>query len=60
MKSAKMSQVLQVLEISEIWICQIFGFFWPPKATSTRSKQPVERYGDSDINKVYLNITDNL
>ena len=53
-----MSRVLQVIEIFEIWICHIFEFFWPPKLTSTLSKQLAEHGGDDDNNKVYLNITD--
>ena len=41
----KMSQVLQVLEIFEIWICHIFEFCWLPKMTSTLSKRPTEHDG---------------
>ena len=55
-----MSLVLQVLEIIEIWICHIFEFYWPPKATSTIIKQPADSDGDGDNNKVYIKITDNL
>ena len=55
-----MSRVLQVLQIFEIWICHIFEFCWPPKVTSTLSKQLTEHDGDGDNNKVYLDITDNL
>ena len=40
-----MPQVLQVLDISEIWICQFLEFFWPPKVTMTRSKQRAEHDG---------------
>ena len=53
-----MFQVLHELEIFEIWICQIFGFFLPPKVTSTRSNRPAERDGDGEKNKVYLIIDD--
>ena len=52
-----MSRVLQMLEISDIWICHIFEFCWTPKLTSTLSKQPTENDGDGDNNKVYYNIT---
>ena len=52
-----MSRVLQVLEIFEIWICRIFEFWWPPKATSTLNKGPTENDGDGDNNKVSINIT---
>ena len=55
-----MSRVLQVLEIFEIWICQVFEFCWLPKETSTLSKRLAEHRGDGNKNKVYLNITDNL
>ena len=56
----EMSQVLQVLEIFEIWICQIFGSLCPPKGTSTCSKRPTGRYGDGYNNKVYPNINHNF
>ena len=49
-----------MLEIFEIWICQIFEFLWPPKATIALKKRPVERDGDGNNNKVYLNINVNL
>ena len=49
-----------MLEIFEIWICHIFAFFWLPKATSTLSKGPMDRDGDDDNNKVYLNTTDSF
>ena len=55
-----MSQVLQVLEIFEIRIYQIFESFWPRQMTSTHIKQLEERYGDGNNNRVYLNITDRL
>ena len=55
-----MSRVLQVIDIFEIWICHIFEFYWPPKVTSTLSKQPTEHYGGCDNNKVYINITANF
>ena len=55
-----MSRVLQVLEISEIWIFHILGFYWSPKLASTLSILPTEPDGYNDKNKVYLNITDNL
>ena len=55
-----MPMVLHVLEISEIWICQIFEFFCPPKMNSTRSKQLMDRYGDGKDNTVYLKVTDNF
>ena len=55
-----MSQVLQVIEVFEIWICYIFGFFWSPKETSTLGKQPTEYDGDDNKNQVYINITVNL
>ena len=42
-----MPQVLQVLDIFEIWICQFLEFFWPPKVTMTRSKQRAEHDGDA-------------
>ena len=52
-----MSMVLQVLDIFDIYICLIFGFYWSPKVTSTLSKIPAEHDGDGNNNKVYLNIT---
>ena len=33
-----MSQVLQMIEVFEIWIFHISGVLWPPKVTSTDSK----------------------
>ena len=53
-----MFQVLQVLEISENWIWQTFGFFWSSKVTSTSRKQQMERDGDGSNNKVYIIVTD--
>ena len=38
----KKSQVLRVLEISEILVCHIFGFFWLQKVTSTLIKRLTE------------------
>ena len=58
LQSGKMSQVLQVLEIFEIWICHIFELCWLPKLTSTISKQPMERDGSGNKNKVYVKIID--
>ena len=58
--SKKMSQVFQVLEVIEIWICHIFGFFSPPKVTSTFRKQPTDRDSDGNNNKFYLKIPINL
>ena len=55
-----MYRVLQVLEIFEFWICHIIGFCWPPKATSTLSKQLMEHDGDGNNNKDYLIITANF
>ena len=53
-----MSRVLQVLEISEIWIFHIFEFCWLPKVISAVTKQPTEYDGDVNNNKVCINITD--
>ena len=52
-----MSRVLQVLEIFEIWICHIFELCWPPKVTSTLSKQLMDQDGYGNNNKAYFNIT---
>ena len=41
----KRFQVLQVLDIFEIWICYISKFFWPLKMTSTLSKIPTKNFG---------------
>ena len=49
-----MSRVLQVLEISEIRICHIFEFCWPPKMTSTLSKQPTENNGNVVEGRRYI------
>ena len=59
-KSSKMCQVLQMLEIFEICIFHVFEFCWLPKATSTISKQPTDHDGDGNKNKVYLDMTGNL
>ena len=56
----QMLRVFQVFEIFEIWICHIFEFFWPPKVTSTLSKEPTQYDGDANKNKVYLNINSYL
>ena len=48
---------LQVLEIFEIFICQIFGFSWLPKVTSTHNKWTTEHDGDGENHKVYIKIT---
>ena len=56
----KMSQVLQVLEISEIWICHIFEFCWMPKVTITIRKLQSENYDDENDNKVYIKINVSL
>ena len=55
-----MSRVLQVLEIFEIWICQILKFCWLPKVTSNLSKQPTERDGGGDNNEAYVKIFENF
>ena len=55
-----MSSVLQVLNISEILICHIFEFCWPPKVTSTLIKRLADHGGDGDNNKVYHNINSNF
>ena len=52
-----MFRVLQVLEIFEIWICQIFEFYWITKVTSTLGKQLPEHDGDGNNNKLYLKNT---
>ena len=52
--------VLQVLEIFEIWICQIFEFCWLLKGTITLSKQSTERDCGGDNNKVYAKMIDNF
>ena len=49
-----------MLEISEILIYHIFEFYWPPKVTSTISKQPMEHDGNVENTKVYVNINANL
>ena len=55
-----MSLILQVLEISEIWICHIFEFFWMPKFISTLSKRLTEHVGDSNNKKIYVRIIENF
>ena len=52
-QSEKISQVSQVLEIFEIWICHIFDFFWPPKVTITISKKPTGSDGDGKNLNLY-------
>ena len=42
-----MPQVLQVLDISEIWNLWIFEFFLMPKVNTTRSEQPTDH--DVDV-----------
>ena len=49
-----------MLEIFEIWICHIFELCWLPTLTSTISKQPMERDGSGNKNKVYVKIIDNF
>ena len=55
-----MFRVVKVLDIFKIWICHIFKFCWPPKVTSTPSKQPAEHDGDGNNNKIQLSITANF
>ena len=52
-----MSQVLQVFDVFEIWICRIFGFCWPPKVTKILSKSTAERDVDGNNNTFYLKVT---
>ena len=49
-----------MLEIFEIWICLIFEVCWLPKVTSTLIKQPTERDGGGDNNKINVKIIDNF
>ena len=57
-RQKKISQVSQVIEISEIWIFQISKLFWPLKMTSTRIKVLKDNNNDGDNNKGNLNVTD--
>ena len=55
-----MSRVLQVVDIFEIWIYQIFEYYWLQKVTSSISKRLTERDGFGDNNKVYVENIDNF
>ena len=54
-----MSRVLQVLEIFEIWICQIFKFCWLQKVTIILKKLLTEHDVGGEKDKVYIKIIDN-